>query len=385
MEKGYSLRKAAELADVPTMTFHGYKNRGIIKADIEDKKGNFTLYSDEQVGRAKDYYEKSVRSRKKSVKKENEALDLQETSEQVAPVSESVPEVTLPVAVEVITLEARADKIRKLQADVQRGIIEIGRELIAARKEVPHGQWGTWLANEFEWTDRTARNFIAVAERFGDRKTFSDLKPSTLQAMLSLPAGEEEAFMAEQEAAGNPVENQSAREVQANVKDWNQRKEQATADEQGQVDAEDNNTGDSAEDKAVDSEMDSLQVEDEEQSVDTPPEELGAVPATSSTVTDEDELKDTAAVDFSAQGTENSTRRIGDGDSLKRSFNLDDYRRRMKKQLEVVRKFISETEDEQQIEAVLSCLESFRTEVIDVMSLAGGKLASLHKALNDID
>lgn len=323
MEKGYSLRKAAELADVPTMTFHGYKNRGIIKADIEDKKGNFTLYSDEQVGRAKDYYEKSIRSRKKSVKKENEALDLQE----MAPVSESVPEVTLPVAVEVITLEARADKIRKLQADVQRGIIEIGRELIAARKEVPHGQWGTWLANEFEWTDRTARNFIAVAERFGDRKTFSDLKPSTLQAMLSLPAGEEEAFMAEQEAAGNPVENQSAREVQANVKDWNQRKEQATADEQGQVDAEDNNTGDSAEDKAVDSEMDSLQVEDEEQSVDTPPEELGAVPATSSTVTDEDELKDTAAVDFSAQGTENSTRRIGDGDSLKRSFNLDDYRR----------------------------------------------------------
>lgn len=138
MEKVHSLRKAAELADVPTMTFHGYKNRGIIEVDVEDKKGNLTLYSDEQVRRAKDYYEKSVRSRRKSVKKGNEVLGLQETSEQVALVNESVLEVTLPAAVEVITLEARADKIRKLQADVQRGIIEIGREL--ARKEVPHGQ-----------------------------------------------------------------------------------------------------------------------------------------------------------------------------------------------------------------------------------------------------
>lgn len=49
MANGYSLRKAAEQAGVPTMTFHGYKNRGIIKPDVEDKNGNLTCYSDDVV------------------------------------------------------------------------------------------------------------------------------------------------------------------------------------------------------------------------------------------------------------------------------------------------------------------------------------------------
>jgi len=120
------------------------------------------------------------------------------------------------------------------------------------------------------------------------------------------------------------VENQSAREVQANVKAWNNHGEQATADEstEEEVDSGDNNMGDSAEDKVVDSETDSLRIEDEEQI---------AVPAMSSTVTDEDGLKNTAAVDLSAQSTENATRTISDDDFLKRPFNLDDYSRRMKK------------------------------------------------------
>lgn len=320
MANGYSLRKAAEQAGVPTMTFHGYKNRGVIKPDVEDKKGNLTLYSDEQVRGAKDYYEQSSRSRKKSVKEEDEVSVSQEKSEQ----AELVAEITLPVAVEVVTLEARADKIRKLQADVQRGIIEIGRELIEAKKEVPHGQWGTWLANEFEWTDRTARNFMAVAERYGNRKTFSDLKPSTLQAMLSLPAGEEDAFIEKQAAAGNPVENQSAREVIANVKAWNQRNEQPT------------------------------EIEVEEQT----------------------EISDLAiALDESpAQCTENATR--------KQEFSSKDCLRRMNKQLKLIRKFVTETETEEEVKAVLEYLENFKTDVTDVVSLANRKLESLNKEIH---
>lgn len=105
MKNGYSLRKAAELAGIPTMTFHGYKNRGVIEPDVEDKKGDFTLFSDEQVRRAKDYYGQSSRSRKKSVKEEDEVSVSQEKLDQ----AESVAETILPVAVEIITLEVRAD------------------------------------------------------------------------------------------------------------------------------------------------------------------------------------------------------------------------------------------------------------------------------------
>ena len=128
------------------------------------------------------------------------------------------------LVVEEVTLETRAERIRQLQADVQRGIIQIGFELIAAKKEVGHGGWADWLQKEFAWTDRTARNFMAIAERFGNRKSISDLTTTTLIKMLALPEGDEEAFIEAQAQAGNPVENQSARQVQQAVKQWKEAK-----------------------------------------------------------------------------------------------------------------------------------------------------------------
>lgn len=124
---------------------------------------------------------------------------------------------------ESITLEQRAARIRQLQTDVQRGIIEIGRELIAAKAQVGHGHWAQWLQDNFQWRERTARNFMAVAERFGNRQTFADLNSSTLIQMLALPAGDEQKFIDEQAANGRPVNKQSARQMKANVADFKRR------------------------------------------------------------------------------------------------------------------------------------------------------------------
>ena len=135
------------------------------------------------------------------------------------------PVVAEPVSVvEVVTLADRANRIRKLQADVQRGIIEIGNELIAAKEQVGHGNWSAWLETEFDWSDRTARRFMAVAERFGKMDNVVRFQPSVLQAMLALPEGDEQEFIAAQANQGTPVEKQSAREVQRNVKQWKQRR-----------------------------------------------------------------------------------------------------------------------------------------------------------------
>ena len=129
-----------------------------------------------------------------------------------------------PVVEVVITLADRANRIRQLQADVQRGIIQIGEELIAAKQEVGHGNWSQWLDKEFAWSDRTARRFMAVAERFGKMDNVVRFQPSTLQAMLALPEGDEQEFIAAHSDQGTPVEKQSAREVQRNVKEWKQHK-----------------------------------------------------------------------------------------------------------------------------------------------------------------
>ena len=133
------------------------------------------------------------------------------------------------MVVEEVTLEVRAERIRRLQADVQRGIIEIGFELIAAKKEVGHGGWADWLQKEFEWTQRTANNFMRVAERFGKMENIFQFKPSILQTMLLLPEGNEEAFIEAQTQAGSPVENQSARQVQASVKQWKKEKQKKSS------------------------------------------------------------------------------------------------------------------------------------------------------------
>lgn len=131
---------------------------------------------------------------------------------------------------ETITLDERANRIRKLQADVQRGIIQIGLELAAAKKEVGHGNWADWLAREFDWTQQTANRFMRVSERFGKLNNVVQFKPSTLQAMLALPEGEEQAFIEEQASNGNPIESQSAREVQASIKHWKQNRHKEKQD-----------------------------------------------------------------------------------------------------------------------------------------------------------
>jgi hypothetical protein len=60
----------------------------------------------------------------------------------------------------------RAGRIRDL-VDVARGrIIEVGRELIAARAEISHGQWLGWLDREFRWSHDAATNYMRVAQAF---------------------------------------------------------------------------------------------------------------------------------------------------------------------------------------------------------------------------
>jgi DUF3102 family protein len=57
-----------------------------------------------------------------------------------------------------------AQKIRQLVKATKGNITGIGRELVAARRRPPHGQWGRWLKQEFAWSEDTASRFIAVYE-----------------------------------------------------------------------------------------------------------------------------------------------------------------------------------------------------------------------------
>ncbi|MBQ6131610.1 MAG: DUF3102 domain-containing protein, partial [Selenomonadaceae bacterium] len=125
----------------------------------------------------------------------------------------------------VSEVDRRAERIRRLQADVQTRVIAIGFELLAAKKEIGHGGWANWLRTQFSWSERTARNFMNIAARFGNRQVFSTLQPSTLIELLALPKGDEEPFIEAQAEAGEPVESLSARQVKQKVDQWRDAKD----------------------------------------------------------------------------------------------------------------------------------------------------------------
>jgi hypothetical protein len=70
---------------------------------------------------------------------------------------------------------ATADRIRQMIRNSLENIIEIGTELVAVKNALPHGQFGKWLDVEFGWSERTVRNFMAVAQCFGKSANFADL------------------------------------------------------------------------------------------------------------------------------------------------------------------------------------------------------------------
>ena len=75
----------------------------------------------------------------------------------------------LPVPVQLsfdVSLPDRAQRIRDLVGTARMCIIEIGRELIAAKAQVAHGEWLPWLKEEFGWHQTTASRYMQVAQAF---------------------------------------------------------------------------------------------------------------------------------------------------------------------------------------------------------------------------
>lgn len=75
-------------------------------------------------------------------------------------------------------LRQRAELIRRGLKQTTTAVIEIGQRLKWAKDALVHGHFGEWLSAEFNWTERTARNYMRVAEVFGPKtETVSVLPP----------------------------------------------------------------------------------------------------------------------------------------------------------------------------------------------------------------
>ena len=122
-------------------------------------------------------------------------------------------EIETALAVAAARINAIKDTVRRatLQAAV-----EIGRELLAVRGAVPQGRWLRWLAENVDYSERTAQNLIALCETYGkggNPQALAELSYTQAVALLGLPAEQREALIESGAAA-----EMSTRELEGEVK-----------------------------------------------------------------------------------------------------------------------------------------------------------------------
>ncbi len=123
-------------------------------------------------------------------------------------------------AAEAAELQAVTARIKARMARTIADIIETGRDLIAVKSRLEHGQFGRWLESEFGMTPRTARLFMQAATwAEGKSEIVSVLTPATVY-LLSAPSTPEAAQrqVLDDLEAGKPVKHREVREVVEEVK-----------------------------------------------------------------------------------------------------------------------------------------------------------------------
>jgi hypothetical protein len=84
--------------------------------------------------------------------------------------------------------ENAANRILEIRYRIATDVVSIGRILIEAKERLPHGAFLPWLERLFRWTERTAQNFMSVAERIGEKAKYVSHLPLTTVYRLAAPS-----------------------------------------------------------------------------------------------------------------------------------------------------------------------------------------------------
>jgi len=126
------------------------------------------------------------------------------------------------IAAEINTIKHQTGKI------LLTGAIEIGRRLKEAKALLPHGEWGKWLDESFNYSQKTAGNLMRIFEAYGTQQHSSldagiqaqgrqNLNYTQAYILLGVPEEERAQFISEID-----LESLSTRELQKAVNDRSQ-------------------------------------------------------------------------------------------------------------------------------------------------------------------
>lgn len=114
-----------------------------------------------------------------------------------------------------IIVKQRTSEIKAIARQTAQGVLDIGAKLAEVKDRLGHGRFGYWLDQEFGWSDRTARSFMAAARSF-KTEIISDLSIApTALVMLASPSVPEAARQQAIQLAtsGLPINTKQARQI----------------------------------------------------------------------------------------------------------------------------------------------------------------------------
>lgn len=124
-------------------------------------------------------------------------------------------------------IEKTTAEILILKEQTAQNIIEIGKRLIKVKENLQHGEYLNWLENKVDFSDRTARNFMKVANTFENWQPVANLGTRKLLALAGLDEEDRQEVMQE-----NNTEEMTARELEKVVKEKKEIKNQLQAEQE---------------------------------------------------------------------------------------------------------------------------------------------------------
>ena len=109
-------------------------------------------------------------------------------------------------------LEVIENEIYIYMSQATESLLQVGIRLHEVKEQLKHGEWSQWLG-KMNLNERTANNYIRVANRFKDSQIGIRIPFSKLQVLIDIPKEQEEKFIAD-----NDIENKSVRQIKKNMK-----------------------------------------------------------------------------------------------------------------------------------------------------------------------
>ena len=105
-------------------------------------------------------------------------------------------------------------KIKKLTNQTAESIIEIGKEMLQVKVNLSYGEFTKWLENEVNYSQRTAYNFMKIAQTFPDLQPVANLGTRKLLALAGLDSDEEREKILKE----NNIEEMTIKELEEKIK-----------------------------------------------------------------------------------------------------------------------------------------------------------------------